>query len=374
MYSSVQVVNVKNDFSQKNASSPLHDGSVVKARVISKEKSGFYAVSFAGHKFRVQSQKTLLPGQVFKAQIFVKDGKVFLKEVLESAKNSGLETFNLKNFDSSNPGLKNMLVKLGLPVIPESLRLIQFALEMGIKIEPSKLKTSLLRGQKSEKKDIQKSQVALLLEEKGLSPTDFAVEAVTRNFYDEENSEKKDRDNDGNSFFEKKSGDKSNEKSSEKSDKESGEGKINSDDIKEYFESVFERARKNKCGPLSLFNSLKPKNSAERHWIVLPFEWNFDGYFGVIRVLLSADKKCIKKLLINCKNSQKSYSFVLYLSENKVKAIKFALKNASDSVLRFMNQKLKTFFPLSSVESADFEELEGFAAENTELGIFDGEA
>ena len=374
MYSSVQVVNVKNDFSQKNASSPLHDGSVVKARVISKEKSGFYAVSFAGHKFRVQSQKTLLPGQVFKAQIFVKDGKVCLKEVLESAKNSGLETFNLKNFDSSNPGLKNMLVKLGLPVIPESLRLIQFALEMGIKIEPSKLKTSLLRGQKSEKKDIQKSQVALLLEEKGLSSTDFAVEAVTRNFYDEENSGKKDRDNDGNSFFEKKSGDKSNEKSSEKSDKESGEGKINSDDIKEYFESVFESARKNKCGPLSLFNSLKPKNSAESHWIVLPFEWNFDGYFGVIRVLLSADKKCIKKLLINCKNSQKSYSFVLYLSENKVKAIKFALKNASDSVLRFMNQKLKTFFPLSSVESADFEELEGFAAENTELGIFDGEA
>ena len=268
MYSSVQVVNVKNDFSQKNASSPLHDGSVVKARVISKEKSGFYAVSFAGHKFRVQSQKALLPGQVFKAQIFVKDGKVFLKEVLENAKNSGLETFNLKNFDSSNPGLKNMLVKLGFPVIPESLRLIQFALEMGIKIEPSKLKTSLLRGQKSEKKDIQKSQVALLLEEKGLSPTDFAVEAVTRNFYDEENSEKKDRDNDGNSFFEKKSGDKSNEKSSEKSDKESGEGKINSDDIKEYFESVFESARKNKCGPLSLFNSLKPKNSAESHWIV----------------------------------------------------------------------------------------------------------
>lgn len=374
MYSSVQVVNVKNDFSQKNASSPLHDGSVVKARVISKEKSGFYAVSFAGHKFRVQSPKTLLPGQIFKAQIFVKDGKVFLKEVLESAKNSGVETFNLKNFDSSNPGLKNMLIKLGLPVISESLRLIQFALEMGIKIEPSKLKNSLLRGQKSEKKDIQKSQVALLLEEKGLSPTDFAVEAVTRNFYDEENSEKKDRDNDGNSFFEKKSGDKSNEKSSEKSDKESGEGKINSDDIKEYFESVFESVRKNKCGPLSLFNSLKPKNSAESHWIVLPFEWSFDGYFGVIRVLLSADKKCIKKLLINCKNSQKSYSFVLYLSENKVKAIKFALKNASDSVLRFMNQKLKTFFPLSSVESADFEELEGFAAENTELGIFDGEA
>mgnify|MGYP004647080937 FL=1 len=374
MYSSVQVVNVKNDFSQKNASSPLHDGSVVKTRVISKEKSGFYAVSFAGHKFRVQSQKTLLPGQVFKAQIFVKDGKVFLKEVLESAKNSGLETFNLKNFDSSSPGLKNMLIKLGLPVIPESLRLIQFALEMGIKIEPSKLKNSLLRGQKSEKKGIQKSQVALLLEEKGLSPTDFAVEAVTRNFYDEENSGKKDRDNDGNSFFEKKSGDKSNEKSSEKSDKESDEGKINSDDIKEYFESVFESARKNKCGPLSLFNSLKPKNSTESHWIVLPFEWSFDGYFGVIRVLLSADKKCIKKLLINCKNSQKSYSFVLYLSENKVKAIKFALKNASDSVLRFLNQKLKTFFPLSSVESADFEELEGFAAENTELGIFDGEA
>lgn len=118
----------------------------------------------------------------------------------------------------------------------------------------------------------------------------------------------------------------------------------------------------------------KTKKQRRKPLDCLPFEWNFDGYFGVIRVLLSADKKCIKKLLINCKNSQKSYSFVLYLSENKVKAIKFALKNASDSVLRFMNQKLKTFFPLSSVESADFEELEGFAAENTELGIFDGEA
>ena len=127
-------------------------------------------------------------------------------------------------------------------------------------------------------------------------------------------------------------------------------------------------------GALALFNSVPAKNREESHWIVLPFEWNFCGFSGVIRVLLSADKKCIKKLLINCKNSQKSYSFVLYLSENKVKAIKFALKNASDSVLRFMNQKLKTFFPLSSVESADFEELEGFAAENTELGIFDGEA
>jgi len=358
MYSSVQIVNVKNDFSQKNASSPLHDGSIVKVRVISKEKSGFYALSFAGHKFQVQSQKALLPGQIFKAQIFIKDGKVFLKEVFESAKNSGLETFNLKKFDSSNPGLKNMLIKLGLPVVPESLRLIQFALEMGIKIEPSKLKNSLLRGQKSGKKDIQKSQTALLLEEKGLSPTDFAVEAVTRNFCGEENSGKKDRENNENSFF----------------DKKSDEGKINSDDIKAYFETVFESVRENKCGPLSLFNSIKPKNSAESHWIVLPFEWSFKGYFGVIRVLLSSDKKCIKKLLINCKNSQKSYSFVLYLNENKVDAIKFALNNASDSVLRFMSRKLKTFFPWSSVESADFEELEGFAAENTELGIFDGEA
>lgn len=386
MYSVLNIVNGKNELSSSGKNSSLRDGSVVQARVLSKEEGNFYGISFSGHKFKVLSQKPLTPGQVFKARLSVREGKIFLRTVSSLEQSEPLQVFSRRDFDSSNPVLKQLLSSLGLPVIPESLKLLQFALETGIKLNPAKARKAFLRGQTGEKNDSQKSQLALLLEEKGFSATDFAVEAVERNFFcgggrqqrhnfREEKSEKEEKTSKNEGTLEPE--ELFNSKIPPENISENIP-EITADDIKEYFDSIFsekEEKQKKPEGTLALFNSVLAKNREEAHWIVLPFEWDFGGFSGVIRVLLSSDKKNVNKVLINCKNFRQFYSFMLYLRENKVNTVKFALKDTSfGKNSGFLEKKLKTLFPEASIGMVDFSELEGFAAENTEIGIFDGEA
>lgn len=370
MYSVLNIVNGKNSLSSSGANSPLRDGSFVQARVLSREENGFYAVSFSGHKFKVLSQKPLIPGQVFKAQLSVREGKIFLRTVSSLEQSEPLQVFSRRDFDSSNPVLKQLLSSLGLPVIPESLKLLQFALETGIKLNPAKARKAFLRGQTGEKNDSQKSQLALLLEEKGFSATDFAVEAVERNFFGGGGRQKNQKfSGDGTEERGRESEGDEDEKNTENGEK------ITASDIKDYFEQVFSEREQKVEGALALFNSVPAKNREESHWIVLPFEWNFCGFSGVIRVLLSPDKKNVSKVLINCENFNQFYSFVVYLKENSVNSVKFALKNTVfGESLDFLEKKLQSLFPVARVEAVDFSEVEGFAAENTEIGIFDGEA
>lgn len=372
MYSVLNIVNGKNSLSSSGANSPLRDGSFVQARVLSREENGFYAVSFSGHKFKVLSQKPLIPGQVFKAQLSVREGKIFLRTVSSSSQTQPLQVFSRSGFDPSNPALKQLLSSLGLPVIPESLRLIQFAMETGIKLTPAKATKALLRGreQKGEKNSAQKSQLALLMEEKGFSATDYAVEAVERNFFGGGGRQKNQKfSGDGTEERGRESEGDEDEKNTENGEK------ITASDIKDYFEQVFSEREQKVEGALALFNSVPAKNREESHWIVLPFEWNFCGFSGVIRVLLSPDKKNVSKVLINCENFNQFYSFVVYLKENSVNSVKFALKNTVfGESLDFLEKKLQSLFPVARVEAVDFSEVEGFAAENTEIGIFDGEA
>ena len=347
---------------------PLRSGTVVNARVVSHNGGSSYTLSVAGQKINVRSDVELKPGSVFKAQISVTGGNVSLK--ILGGQPANLVSFNNSSFDSSNSLINSMLANLGLPVTAESFKLVQFALSMGIKPEPSKLFRAGVRGGEN-KKEFLKEKIALLFEEKGLKVGGDALEKIVRQFEGEkENPQGKnhsEQNENGQKGREQKKGQKENPPEEAES--------ITEDDVRAYFDELTERSDAGRAGSLTLFNSVLPEKKDEKHWLVLPFEWNFRDFDGVIRVLLSEDKKIIHKVIINCKNPVKSYLFVLYFRSNKIQTVKFCTENAvSDGSLQTVRQLIQDQFAGCKVEISDFSETDWFDSENLELGVFDGGA
>ena len=140
------------------------------------------------------------------------------------------------------------------------------------------------------------------------------------------------------------------------------------DDIKSYIEEVDLASKNNKYGVLTTFNMIKPLKKDEDFWIILPFEWEFKKYNGVIRVLLEPIKKSIKKIIINCGNNKKKYIFVLYFKSGEVESIEFSLHPKKDisgfiSVLESM--------VLKKIKYVDFCTLQGFCAKDMDIYVLE---
>ncbi len=364
MQSNVHIVQNSNVSSVQTTSPSLHNGSIVKARVIEQTGPQSFAVSIAGQKVNVTSALPLVKGAVFDARIIVQNNQVMLK-VLQQKEEGGLTFLNTKLFESKNPELENLLNKFGLPVIPESLKLLQFALNMGIKPLPDKLGRAFKNGLEKNKFSQEKAQTALLLDEKGITVTQEAVEAVTQSFGGHSGGQSSSKQD------EKKKETESESIRTEDSRAES----ISSEDVKEFIKSADEASLVNKTGLLTLFNSVMSKVTEKPHWLILPFEWDYDNYSGVIRVLFSENKKEVQKIILNCHNESKSIIFVLYLKGEKLESVKAAFKgvfegSSSDKI----QKKLESYFEGTQVSTVDFEELEGFAVEDSDIGVFKGEA
>lgn len=356
MTSNVRIVNSQNIAltSQKNI---LRSGDIVNARVVSHQGASSYILSVAGQKINVQSQIPLKEEMVFKAQIFTDNNTVHLKilELLQNANES--ISFSNSVFNAEDAGISKMLLNLGLPVCQESFKLVQFALSLGIKIQPLKLEKTLKRAVLKDSKNLEKAQISLLFEEKGLCATEYAVEKIFDEFYKKDEQ----KNNEKNSF--------QNIKNPQKSEV------LKKDDIQNFFNDVDEASLKRIPGELTLFNSILPAKKGEGHWIVLPFEWSYKNFAGVIRVLLSDDRKNLQKMLINCKNSLNSYFFVLYLKENNVTSVKMSVKNSFDyKTVSFIKDVLKNTFSDCCVDLVQFSETDCFDTESFALKTFEGEA
>lgn len=361
----VSYVNSASSPRQKNGSAAIfHPGSIVRGRVLSSDGGGRYTLSVAGHRVEVLSEFALRPGSSFSAKVGSSGHTVVFKMLSGSARGGGVETISVSNFSPENPALVSLLDKLGLPPSIECFRLLQFAVGMGIKPDGNRLMKALARGKKEKDgNSIEKSQTALLLEEKGVNATDLAVEKVTAGFYGSPGH----NHSRGGAGGEDEGGGRD-----ERERLDSGTFK---DDVSAYFKSVDEAVRLNRPGALTLFNMLCAQRKDEPHWVVFPFEWDFNHFYGAVRVLLTADKKNVQKLVINIQNESKKYTFVLYfkgkrLDSAKVSPEPFGSKIDSDSILRLA----ESLFGQVNVSMPDQTELEGFAAEDTGIGVFEGEA
>ncbi len=356
MNSNVRIVNAQN-ISLTSHNTLLRSGDVVNARVISHQGSSSYVLSVGGQKINVQSQIPLKEGAVFKAQIFTDKNTVQLK-ILEPAQNTNeVFTFSNSNFNAEDAGISKMLLNLGLPVCAESFKLVQFALSLGIKIQPSKLAKIIKKTNAQDSKTLEKAKISILLEEKGVNATENAVEKIFSEFY-----KKNEQKNEDKTDFQQ-------QKNLKKSEM------LKKDDIQDYFKQVEEASLNRNPGELTLFNSILPAKKGGAHWIVLPFEWNYKKFAGVIRVLFSENGKNLQKMLINCKNSLNSYLFVLYLKDNKVTSVKIGVKNTFDfKTVDFIKNVLKNTFSDCMVELVQFSETDCFDTESFALKTFEGEA
>lgn len=337
----------------------LHSGSLVNGRVLKAKENNTYVLSLGGKKIEVRSNLLLKEGMNFKARLEVNGSTLFIK-LDTPLKGDVSKSVSLSKFNPNDKILSSILQDLSLPLIPESFKLIQFALSMGIKLDSQKLKKALLSGDDGQKKSLEKSQTSLLLEEKGFGISFKVVEGVAQGFY---NREKKDFQTEQD------------KKHSEQPDKKQQVEKIKTEDVKDYFEQVEQASQNNRLGSLTLFNSVVAKKGFGQHWLVLPFEWEYKNFTGVIRVLLSDGGKSFKKIVLNCENSVKTCTFVLYFIGNKVTSIKAAFGGGFNLTnLNFLQSKIDELFNGVNFEFAEFEELEGFATDDTVLPLFRGEA
>ncbi len=332
----------------------IHDGDTVRGQVLHQTGKNTYMVSLGGTQITAKSTVPLKPGDVFTAKLSVAGDSVVLKLIQSDTATSSSLKLSAAIFDNQNPAVVSLLQNLGLPVIPEALALVQFALNMGVKIDSSRINRALVKGQEKDGKiNQEKSQLSLIAEEKSIPPYPEFIESVAE-WTSGRNKNPEDRGAD------------------KKSPTVTAE--ITAEDIKNLFSDADTAAETHPAGKLTAFNSFKARNGDQ--WFLLPFEWDFKNYNGVIRVLTSMDYKTLKKVVIDCHNLRKKHKFVIYFKGNKVDSIKAGIDGMSDShgvemageFKKFLNDSelLKKSVPVTFVP---YNQMNGFVLEDTELSM-----
>lgn len=335
----------------------FQNGSVVSGKVLSFSGGKNYTVEVLGKTMSVSSEIPLNEGSVFRAVVEVKHGTVFLR----IQNDAGLEKIGAEQFSKENSRVAQFLQKNGLPNIPQSVQLVQFALASGIKFKPHVFNRALSAGikDKSRKIEIDKSKTALVAHEKGILINPLVVEKIAER---------------------QPGGEKNGQNGTETS--ESAElRKITEDDVRHYAEELSDAVQTNACGELTLFNSLMPKSSRAKNWIFLPFEWSFKNYAGVFRIQISEDRKSVQKIVINLGNGFKNHRCVLYFKGNAVSSVKIETDfhyeaQVTDFLLEEFVQKLKERGISFSKENVSFSECaldSDFPGDEEMISLFDGE-
>ena len=344
----------------RNAS-VLHGGSVVKGRVLAKNGDGSYSVSLAGQKINVKSETPLQSGSVFSAKVSIKGESVELSLVKENLSSEIVQKFGAASgLNAANseipPQIANLLSSLGFEPNPESLKILQFMQQIGMKIDVSSAKKALKQAKNSPDKE-EKAQISLLLEEKGIKSSDERVSQVLGRNPNNSHEQNERKNQEKKTFLKGK--------------------KITGSLVKSYFSEVDESSLTHDAGVLTLFNTIlsaPQKDVPLRHWILLPFEWNFHSYSGNIRLLFDSELKNLEKLVVDLKNPEKNHIFVLDYRDGEPDSLRFASDSAeSYSVKSRLSSLLSSMFSGKvAVQMLDFDLLKGFCAEDEKFASVEG--
>lgn len=323
---------------------PLKDGSFVAVNVLKNNGNGSYLISFAGSRFNVKSKVALEPGEKFLAKLSVQENKVFLTPQKSLNQIEETENSNLLN-KTQNAELVKILLEYGL--VPDSItiKIMQFLQQGNFSLDKNLMQKARLIALNFPGNEKKAAEIAISLFEKGVNANVQIVKKFLDSmFVSDKNPEDSPREQQDSSQAENSSREQKNSQQKQKNQ-----------NLQILVKNLFGSVPENSPGLLSLFNQISEKS--DKHWILLPYEWNFTRKngksvktSGFIRLLLNKSLKTVEKISVNCdvkKSSKKwtNYFFVLYLNSSKVKEVRFCtLPALLTSQISFEERRLGELF------------------------------
>lgn len=323
----------------------LKNGSQVLVRVLSQLPNGKYEGSVAGVRINFSSNKPLLPGSSFTANVLAKNGVIQLVPKQtgsiqpQNQQNPLQNQFQLQNNILQNENLASLLSSLGLPADSLSVNLLQQMQQLEMKFDLSllgKIRNLALRIKGKEKLA---SQLLMILAEKGLEADKESLEKLLNELF----------------------GDYEKEENHQKTEQE----------------------EKNDYELLNDFNSKKGK------WYFLPFEIinlsqlaNQNLGKGLIKLLYNGDNSKLLMTNLDCTYNNKDYLFNLFFEPtqagNKITSLAVNINPVEANEREIIVSKLKEAFLKKNVKLdvfwADKEKLEGSACGFESIFSVEGEA
>lgn len=290
----------------------LKDGSQVLVRIIEQTGKNKFLGSVAGVRTNIFSTKNLSKGDVFKANIVVKDGVLSLKasgdEKLQLETGLTLKQLTSNNISSplnmvSSSELASFIQNLGLPPDNLSHMILQQMKNHMIKFDSTLMNKIHDVAQKYKGKETIALELIMSFLQKGMEFHPDELDKVLDSLEKDDEDSKKSENLIQNPF------------------------NLSSSGIKSFIKSLFNLPSDCEIGLLSIANSLGTcrSNSGNGSWILLPFqilEKNQIISNGIFRILLSNEKKLIK-FCIEAKNDDKELNqyFVINFVNNNCSSI-----------------------------------------------------
>lgn len=354
-FSSISIISATDILTGSAAEAPaLHEGDTVFVRVLSQQGKNRYAVSFAGQRFNVFSQRALPNGASFSAAVKIKDGSILLvpQNRTHTISNGANAVKHVSFMEADVSGRLNAFFEQALlPSDDISLRLLQFFQENGLRFngrQAQKARAAALRFAGREK---EAAEAALFLLEKGVQPDEQTLGELLDVLYGSSEQDGNTGDSaqeqdvqgrDGGSSDGKHSGHRRAPDGSEDDvDGSAGNGGslpvgeevtgnwapvVGTDTAKNaasaapdnflqklslLYENIDECLAL-PCGLLSFVNHYK---TSCKHWVLLPFDYDIGNksFNGVIRLLLNTQEKKLEKIGISAFSPVKNYFFMVHL-------------------------------------------------------------
>ena len=422
--SEVQNVAIHSQTALSGIQRSVREGDFLFVRILQNQGGGKYLASFAGGRFFVKSDFPLKTGETFRAQVKIVNGKFFLLPQTGSGKISGANAISVQNFNFQSPEASAFLASLGLPADGISQKILQFLMQNGARLDPALMKKARRLAAKFAGREIDASESAILLEQKGFDSDDFLeeiMELLGGDFQEGENENPRKKNS-----SDENPGENSAEK---KSDSDSKNGAILenaalhkisdfendcefflkqcAEEIKSFFSAAlvgdFQGDAKNdfalrnsdfgtndffsgenfKKNFLAFFNQKAAKNFSQgkKNWIFLPFEFEMNslrkngedalGGAGVFRICIDLEKNIAEKISVNFKFAGKDLRFVLCFKDKKVCRVLFSFEgeggadSSAESLSRIFGEGVE-------VRAISPEEFSAFGTEDFPLSSVEG--
>lgn len=338
------------------------EGGSVFVRVIKNLGGGNYIVSLGGSRLSVRSETPLEENSSLLAKIKIFGEKIMLirQPVGNFAEVSAQKISANVSADGVLSGTAAAYLK-GIGLTPDSLSVSMLSQmqELGLSFNIDFMNRIRLLAQKFKGREKRAAEIALALEQKGLTADENIVLSLMdgEDFQNAQNEMQKNRQNDF--------------QSSSKEESETGDEKTASFEqiaigvFKEFFVGLFNKtsySKEIKYGTAALFNhfaACKSKTDFIKAWIHLPFEFSFtnsgrdcDGR-GCVNLLIKTDSKSLEKAAFTFTLDKKQYAAVLYPNRNTVDKIKIYVQDKTYSA--DFADAVQNKFPNSEIELIEYD-------------------
>ena len=312
------------------------EGGSVFVRVIKNLGGGNYIVSLGGSRLSVRSETPLEENSSLLAKIKIFGEKIMLirQPVGNFAEVSAQKISANVSADGVLSGTAAAYLKrIGLTPDSLSVSMLSQMQELGLSFNIDFMNRIRLLAQKFKGREKRAAEIALALEQKGLTADENIVLSLMdgEDFQNAQNEMQKNRQNDFHS--------------SSKEESETGDEKTASFEqiaigvFKEFFAGLFNKtsySKEIKYGAAALFNhfsACKSKTDFIKTWIHLPFEFSFTNGgkdcagTGCVNLLIKPDSKSFEKAALTFVLGENRYAAAFYPNRKIVDKIKIYAKD-----------------------------------------------